>query len=258
MAVFDSAAADRLNDAYRSVDVVERRMANFLLLDPAWRETILDLGCGPGFLSEELARAVGDHGRVVALDPSEPMREAAAERLADFSNVEIVDGAASHIPVADASLDGVVAVQVMEYVKDLGASLDEIRRVLKPGGRVVVGDIHYDSCIWYSRDPARMRRFLDAQTRHVFDKRLAEHLADDLVDHGFVVERREPLVMMTTRPRADSFPLIMARMSRKSAISHGGFDEAEVEAFFAEQDELAARGAFFFATTHFVTRARKP
>lgn len=257
MSVFDAKVAQRLNDVYRSIDVVERRLANFKMLEPAVGECIVDLGCGPGFMSEELARAVGQDGQVIALDPAEPMCEVARDKLAGLPQAQVMSGQADQIPLPASSADAIVAVQVMEYVPDLAAAFTEFRRVLKPGGRIVLGDIHYGSAIWHSHDPDRMARFFKAWHDPVIHPNLVEQLGELLHAHQFIVERQTPLVMLTNRPKADSFPNVMAKMARKPAIKLGLLSETEVDDLFAEQEELAAKGGFFFAMTHYVTRARR-
>jgi ubiquinone/menaquinone biosynthesis C-methylase UbiE len=100
-------------------------------------QTVLDYGCGPGRLALELARRVGEGGRVHALDINaafvERTRElAGAEGLAGVIDARQFDG--RRIPLDDASVDRVVCKNVLEYVDDLSATLAEVRRVLRPGG----------------------------------------------------------------------------------------------------------------------------
>jgi SAM-dependent methyltransferase len=112
------------------------RAMNALGVDPGDR--ILDLGCGHGRGLAELATRAPS-GQIVGADPSELMVEIAAQRnraLIKADRVEIVLASAERLPFADASFDKVLCVHVLYFWKDLDASMREIARVLKPGGRL--------------------------------------------------------------------------------------------------------------------------
>ena len=81
-------------------DVVKRRLATLEALAPEPREVIVDVGSGPGYLSVELARAVGEAGEVIAVDPSADMRATAASQCNGFANVRVLDGTATELPLA--------------------------------------------------------------------------------------------------------------------------------------------------------------
>lgn len=150
MNTFDRTAASRLRRTYATADVVEVRRRIRGALAPASGEHLLDLGSGPGHLALELAREVGARGHVVALDPSESMREVARAEAADSDvgdQVSIQDGDAAALPFDDGSFDGVAVVQVLEHLEDPGAALAEVHRVLRPRGRVVVVDTDWRSCV---------------------------------------------------------------------------------------------------------------
>ena len=170
MLQFDAETTRLLENAYRGSDVVKRRLATLEALAPRAGETIVDVGSGPGYLTLELSRAVGDTGEVIGVDPSADMRRAAASQCAGFPNVRILDGTATALPLDDASADRIASLQVFEYLSDIPGALLEIRRVLHPGGRLVVGDIHWDSWIWHSDEPSRMARMMKAWDHHLADR----------------------------------------------------------------------------------------
>ncbi|HYE60465.1 MAG TPA: metalloregulator ArsR/SmtB family transcription factor [Phycisphaerales bacterium] len=92
--------------------------------------TIADLGCGTGNASELLAPVVE---RVVAVDVSGPMLEAARERLKDAPNVTFVEAVAEKLPIPDRTIDAAVAVLVLHHIADPGAFLTEAARILRAG-----------------------------------------------------------------------------------------------------------------------------
>jgi ArsR family transcriptional regulator len=97
-----------------------------------------DLGCGTGLVAETVAPFVG---RVVGVDGSAEMLEAAGRRLADFKNVELRQGELESLPLEDESLDAALLVMVLHYAPDPPRALSEARRVLRPGGSLLVVDM---------------------------------------------------------------------------------------------------------------------
>lgn len=99
-------------------------------------ERTLDLGCGTGNAAIELARARAD---VVAVEPSSRLAAVARERAAvEGLAVDIREGEAAAIPLADASVDLIVSVFAVIFAPDAAAALTEMKRVLAPGGRILI------------------------------------------------------------------------------------------------------------------------
>ncbi len=99
---------------------------------------ILDAGCGSGPLSAAL-RAKG--AVVTGFDASAAMVDLARHRLGDDADLRVADLGAP-LPFADAEFDDVVASLVLHYLEDWASPLAELRRVLKPGGRLILSVIH--------------------------------------------------------------------------------------------------------------------
>ena len=106
------------------------------LLDEAW--TVGDLGCGTGQVAAALAPFVRG---VIAVDQSRAMLAAARVRLKGMDNVELRSGDLEELPIEDRALDAAVLLLVLHYVVDPAKALAEARRVLKPGGRLLVMDM---------------------------------------------------------------------------------------------------------------------
>ena len=123
-------------------DVAQRSLAR-LDLQPG--ESVLDVGCGTGVFLPGLASIVGPEGRVVGLDHSEAFLEEARKRLADESiedRVELVAGDVHRLPFADATFDAVHCERVLMHVEDPSLAIREMRRVVRPGGRVLVAEVY--------------------------------------------------------------------------------------------------------------------
>jgi demethylmenaquinone methyltransferase/2-methoxy-6-polyprenyl-1,4-benzoquinol methylase len=112
--------------------------------DPRWRrylvsridagpaDTVLDVAAGTGAVAAELIRRKGC--KVVGLDQSPEMLAEARRRLP--RDVELVEGAADHLPFPDESFAALTFTYLMRYVDDPGATLRELARVVKPGGTI--------------------------------------------------------------------------------------------------------------------------
>jgi SAM-dependent methyltransferase len=104
---------------------------------------VLDLGSGAGVDCFLAAEAVGPAGRVIGVDMTPEMVARARRHAASagLANVEFRLGEIEHVPLADASVDIVLSNCVINLAPDKRAVFDEIRRVLKPGGRAYLSDI---------------------------------------------------------------------------------------------------------------------
>ena len=106
------------------------------LLDERW--TVGDLGCGTGQIASALAPFVA---RVIAVDRSGEMLQAARRRLRDLPSVEVRRGELEALPIADAELDAATLLLVLHHLPDPPSALAEASRVLKPGARLVIADM---------------------------------------------------------------------------------------------------------------------
>jgi len=145
---FFSSAAGEWDALRRELFGAHTEMTGLLgLLDPRW--IIADLGCGTGQIAARVAPFVH---RVIAVDDSPEMLGAAHSRLADFSNVEIRQGELETLPIDDGALDAAVLSLVLHHIVQPFQVIQEVRRVLKPGGRLLVVDMMPHDREQYRRD----------------------------------------------------------------------------------------------------------
>ena len=131
-------------------DITDQTLA-MMDLQPA--DQILDLGCGTGWASRRMARVV-TQGEVVGLDVADEMLRRAEQAPTDFKNIRYVWGSAESIPAKDNAFTKVLSVESFYYYADQGKALDELRRVMAPGGKLFIlinlyKDNHY-SLRWVS------------------------------------------------------------------------------------------------------------
>lgn len=100
---------------------------------------VLDVGCGDGALAVALSRSGAS---VIGLDLDPRMLNAARARAkTELSDLKLVPGRAEALPFADATFDRVVAVTTLCFIPDANRAITEMMRVLKPGGRLVIGEL---------------------------------------------------------------------------------------------------------------------
>jgi arsenite methyltransferase len=256
--VFDDATGRQLEALYRIGDVVRRRGLVRSCLAAAPGERILDVGCGPGFLSAELQQEVGPAGSVVGVDSSPAMLALAGRRCDSLGNVTLRPGDATSLPVTDASFDGAVCVQVLEYVADTPAALGELYRALRPGGRVVVWDIDWATVSWRSKDPARMARVLEAWDEHLAHPSLPRVLVPAMRSAGFQDVRMEPHPFATAHFDSGSYGMAIIPAIASFVAGRRGLSGDDAGAWASELTELGERDEFYFASLQFCFLGTRP
>jgi ubiquinone/menaquinone biosynthesis C-methylase UbiE len=125
--------------------ITRRRLRD--VLAPRAGERILEIGPGTGYYTLDLARWVAPGGRVDIFDLQQEMLDHTMRRVRKTGLAVPVcpqQGDARALPYPDASFDAAVMVTVLGEIPDQRAALAEVRRVLKPSGRLVVGEIAFD------------------------------------------------------------------------------------------------------------------
>jgi ubiquinone/menaquinone biosynthesis C-methylase UbiE len=116
------------------------------ILDPRPGERVLEVGPGTGYYALPVAESLEPGGRLDVLDVQQEMLDHTARRAGErgISNLVPTLGDALALPYEDGTFDAAYLVTVLGEVPEQGAALRELRRVLKPGGRVVVGELMGD------------------------------------------------------------------------------------------------------------------
>ncbi|MGP9031749.1 class I SAM-dependent methyltransferase [Glutamicibacter mysorens] len=156
-------------------------------------QRILDIGCGAGALTEKL---IGKGAQVSGFDASEAMLELARVRLGEGADLQVVR-LGEELPYADDSFDVAVASLVFHYLPDWTAALAEVKRVLKPGGRLLMSINHPPAYLVTQKgqDYFKRTRYTDEVSVNgksaelTYWHRPLHGVVSPLIDSGFMVER---------------------------------------------------------------------
>jgi ubiquinone/menaquinone biosynthesis C-methylase UbiE len=249
---FDPEMSRQIETVYTTPDVIEQRrvVRTALALRPGDR--VLDVGVGPGLLAAEMAAEVGPDGRVCGIDISDSMLAIAGTRakVPDGPTLELELAAAGRIPHGAESFDVVVSTQVFEYLDDVPGALNEIRRVLRPAGRVVLLDTDWGSIVWRSTDDARMGRVLTAFEEHLEDPHLPRTLGDSLTKAGFTVTHQQVVPMLNTGYDARTYSAGLIDIVEAFVPGRAKVTEQEATAW---ADDLRSLGeSYFFSLNRYL------
>jgi ubiquinone/menaquinone biosynthesis C-methylase UbiE len=231
---------------------------------------LLDVGCGPGTITLDLARRL-QPGRVVGIDASSDVVAEANELRdragPDAANAQFVVGDVYDLDFADASFDVVHAHQVLQHLSDPVRALSALRRVLKPGGTLGVRDGDYAGFVWAPLD-GLLDRWMDLYhliTRaNGVEADAGRYLLGWVQQAGFVdaVASSSTWTFADPESRAWWGGLWADRVEQSSfaeqAIQYGLSDRAELGAIAAAWRRWAERPDAYFAVLHAEVLARRP
>ncbi len=254
---FDEENSRKVEAIYRTPDVVAQRTQVLKALQLADGESVLDIGCGPGLLAHDIAAGVGPAGRVCGIDASQAMLAMASKTCVGQQWTEFRAADASQSPYPDNSFDAAVSTQVYEYVQDIPAALEELHRVLRPGGRALILDTDYGSLVIHTEDTTRMARVLAAWEEHFAHSNLPRTLSRQLRDVGFTMRQRTAIPMFNPEFEDDTYGKGMLEMMARFVPGRKGVSQSEAEAWFAEFTLLGAEGRFFFSINRYLFLVEK-
>jgi ubiquinone/menaquinone biosynthesis C-methylase UbiE len=239
----DSATLIRTLDAAESASgAVALRERGYELLRLKRAATVVDVGCGTGRAVAELVergvRAIG-----VDLDPA--MLTAARER---FPGTDVRAADATDLPVPDGEAQGYRADKVLHMLPEPQAALAEARRVLAPGGRIVLVGQDWDTIVVDSGLGRLTRRIIAARADTIPHPRIARSYRNLLLDGGFTDITFE----VHTAIRTDVSTRLLLAKHATAARDTGAITAAEADQWITEQDRRAAAGRLMVAIPMFL------
>lgn len=183
----------------RSLVSAHRRLAE--LLAPG--NTVLDVGCGTGAITRNIAEAVAPDGFVVGVDINPHLIEQARHAHQDIANLQFVVGDIYRLPFRRA-FDIVTAARVLQWLAAPQRALQAMREATRSHGRVIVLDYNHEKVQWIPAPPASMQQFyttfLNWRSEAGMDNAIADHLTPIFRDVGFADILATPQHEVSTRP----------------------------------------------------------
>ncbi|MFF7643876.1 methyltransferase domain-containing protein [Streptomyces canus] len=234
-----------LDAADRLPGLAELRGRSYGLLGIAPGTAVVDVGCGAGRavaeLTEEGVKAVG-------VDPDKRMIAVARER---WPNAEFRVAGAYELPFADATMDGCRADKVFHELGDPELALAEARRILVPGGRIVLAGQDWDTFVIDSDHPALTRAIVHARADLVPGPRAARRYRNLLLAAGFEEVTVEVHTGVFTGPAM--LPVLVGLA--EGACSAGAVSRGQADVWITEQRARAEADRMFLALPMFVAAA---
>jgi SAM-dependent methyltransferase len=253
---FTEDAARQLAKVYLTTDVVAQRAETLKQLALSPGERVLDIGCGPGFLCESMAAAVGADGRVTGIDISGDLIALCAARNPP-KWLSYAVGDATQIAQADAAFDVVACTQVAEYVGDIDRVLAETFRVLRPGGRAVFVATDWDAVVWHSEKPERMAAMMKSWESHCAHPRLPRSLPNRLVHAGFRLDGATVYSILNLQWHDDTYSKGLSALMRDFVGRKNKLPAEDPKEWYDEFAQLNETGQYFFSTNRYIFRATK-
>jgi ubiquinone/menaquinone biosynthesis C-methylase UbiE len=171
---------DRNNSATKIFD--DRSLAvDYRTLVPLVKKglRILDVGCGTGSITKDIANLTGPGGMVTGIDNTEKFISAGKEYYGDAKNMELVCTDLFRYDPAN-KFDLIVSARTMQWLSNVDEALEKMMSMLKPGGTLSILDYNHTKIEWQPDPPASMRKFYNAFLKWREEAGMSNHVADDL------------------------------------------------------------------------------
>jgi ubiquinone/menaquinone biosynthesis C-methylase UbiE len=204
---------------------------------------VIDVGCGIGGVAFPMAEVIGASGLVAGVDISSSLIDVAKGRAANRPGLEFNTCDARAIPYPDAVFDVAYSERVFLYLQDRPAALEEMKRVVKPGGRIWLLDTDFDCTAIYSRNHQLTRRMTSLMAASIPNPNSARELP--------ALARQARLKNLAIHTFAVSTPyeffVHAASGTLTDAVEVGDITRTESDDWLGEQAALNAKGDFFQA-----------
>ncbi len=244
----DEASADESFQAYKQ--------HSFALLDLQPGQQVLDVGCGTGEDARAMEQRVEPNGRVMAVDGSQAMIATARQRAAGCSlPVEFQVADAHCLPFAEDSFDASRADRIFMHLESPARALGEMLRVTRPGGRVLVYEVDFETLTLDVPDRERARRIVNTWCDGFRNSWLGRHVPALFREAGLEDVRITPATLWLR------YPVVMQMVGPNTverACRAGLLTADEGEAWLRHLHQSYETGMFFSTLTGFLVVGRKP
>lgn len=253
-------AIRKLERYARSPAEQEARRRYLDLLDLRPGMSVIDVGAGTGLISVDMARRVGPGGKVVALDPSALLLDAARKAAIEAGYGSIVEtqvGDARALPFPDVSFDRALCHWVLLHVAEQERVVAEMRRVVSPGGKIVCVEMDWETQIVFPGRRDLTRRIFNFNTDRHIDGWMGRRLPSLFRELQLTDITVDPITTTDDGSRGPEW-LEFLRSRADNARAGGAMTEAEGEEWIGAIEAAAGEGRYFFAVTQFVVTGVVP
>lgn len=234
------------------------------LVAPVAGERVVDLGCGEspvlGLLQAQL-----DGGVAVGIDRSaEALGELGTSLAASGSRTLLIQSdLAAPLPLADASIDAAFSHDVLEQLPDPDAVLREVHRVLRPGGRLVLGHADFDTTVLAGADVRLTRRLVHAycDTQHTWmpraDGTIGRRLPEIVLRSPLTLDQVTARVLLTRSLKEGGFGRFAVDHLVETLAAAGAASSTELAGWRGDLEAAAGRGAFLLSLNDYVVVASR-
>ena len=248
-----------LEERAQALDQIQVNEALVDALAPVPGEQVLEVGCGSGVLCRQISPSVIPGGKITGVDIS-PEFLRFAQNYATHENLSAViqwgAGQAEVLPFKDASFDAVFGARLLLHLTDPQVVLNELVRVVRPGGRVVIMDWDFDTVAIDHSDRELTRRLLHWRCdHHGGDNWSGRQLWGRMAATELVNVKAIPVVSVANREN-DSLTLSLFKAAQV-ARDGGAIAPDEYDAWVGELKSCLAAGCFFASIVYFIVRGER-
>ncbi len=147
------------------------------ILKPGMR--VLDVGCGTGAISKDIAKIVGTTGKVIGIDNTQKFIESGRETYKNIQNLELISCDIFDFE-SNQKFDLIVAARVLQWLSNPKDALLKMKSLLKPNGRISILDYNHNKLEWNPEPPESMKSFYNTFLKWRKDAGMNNGIADDL------------------------------------------------------------------------------
>ncbi len=249
---------ESLNRSYAAAEIEHQRQVTMAALSVQPGQSALDVGCGSGFLTLELAKAVGEKGSVWALDISEKMCAATVDRCRHLPQVTVAEGSATCLNVPPAHFDVVACTQVLLYVEAVEQALTQMVSALRPGGRLAVLETDWRGVVMHSNYPELTEGVYRAWDDTVPSPHLPVRLRSLMCKAGLESIQVTAIPLLNEQYDPGSFSVSSLDWLAHNAVQKGAITREESHQWRNDLEGLRREGAYFFCVNRFLFIGHKP
>lgn len=255
----DAAVTENLKRLTNSKSYRQQRAFFIAKLSPMPENSwILDVGCGEGSLSREIAESLDPEGKVIGLDVSAEVLEA-ARLLTKQSNIEYKEGTATQLSFGNESFDIVLCCNALKYLKDdePKQAMREMIRVLKSGGTLLVADSDDQAITFNTKNQGLTSNIVSAYAGYG-DPCCGRKLFGLCNSAGLEDIRVDAITLCETEFDESSAGYAMAKNICEKLESDCKFSPSDISQWYEGLIDSQREGSYFWSYTKYVCVGRKP